>query len=94
MRPAEARHCRACNACILELDHHCPWIGKCVGKYTLTAFWVFFSALIVHLWIVGAVTAVYATSLREDVFGQFTRMALLTLRRLYTEEVPVQNPEN
>ena len=81
MRPTDARHCRRCNACILDLDHHCPWIGKCVGRYTIMAFWVFFSALVVHTWVVGAVTAVYVVSLREDAFGQFVRVAIAMLSK-------------
>ena len=26
------KHCYICNSCIEEFDHHCIWIGKCVGK--------------------------------------------------------------
>ena len=26
------KHCFSCNICILGYDHHCVWIGKCVGK--------------------------------------------------------------
>lgn len=26
------RHCDICNVCVEGYDHHCLWIGKCVGK--------------------------------------------------------------
>ena len=32
-------HCTLCNVCITKLDHHCVWVGKCVGKYNLCAFY-------------------------------------------------------
>eukprot|EP01039_Chlorochromonas_danica_P006088 gene6088-6705_t len=25
-------HCRLCGYCIEGLDHHCPWMGQCIGK--------------------------------------------------------------
>ncbi|KAI0791040.1 zf-DHHC-domain-containing protein [Abortiporus biennis] len=31
LKPYRAHHCRACGTCILKYDHHCPWIGQCVG---------------------------------------------------------------
>ena len=45
IRAPRTSHCYDCNACVLELDHHCPWMGKCVGKYNLCYFYAFLWAI-------------------------------------------------
>ena len=42
-------HCSICNVCVMELDHHCPWTGKCIGKYNLYTFYVFVVGIFVFL---------------------------------------------
>ena len=27
-----SRHCYDCNVCIRNHDHHCPWMGQCIGE--------------------------------------------------------------
>lgn len=46
IQPLRARHCSICNACIAMFDHHCPFIGTCIGeKNRMFFFWfVFFQA--------------------------------------------------
>ena len=37
-KPLRAVHCRACNRCVLGLDHHCLWLGVCIGQSNYTQF--------------------------------------------------------
>ena len=35
----KVEHCKMCNVCIEKLDHHCVWVGKCVGKNNIISFY-------------------------------------------------------
>ena len=42
-KPIRAHHCLLCQECVMNMDHHCPWINNCVGfnnhRYFLLFIW-------------------------------------------------------
>lgn len=81
-RPPRTTHCSMCNVCVERFDHHCPWIGNCIGKRNYRWFFLFISCLaitIVFVLIQSIVAATHINSMNKIYFGMSIGLILLCL---------------
>ena len=67
LRPVGTRHCAECDVCIVGLDHHCPYMGKCVAKNNMCAFKAY-NAFIMILGLYLAVVSVLGTRIGSRAY--------------------------
>ncbi|XP_062219865.1 protein S-acyltransferase 10-like [Phragmites australis] len=64
IQPPRTRHCHDCDKCVLQFDHHCIWLGTCIGKKNHCRFWWYiFEETVLCIWTV----ALYIESLRLSI---------------------------
>ncbi|KAG5637705.1 hypothetical protein H0H81_003561 [Sphagnurus paluster] len=85
VKPYRTHHCRTCGTCVLKYDHHCPWIGQCVGARNQKFFLNFTTAASAYTIYVCAALIVFtvraATSPRGDLDPQ--RIIIIALAAVF-----------
>ena len=52
-----SKHCKKCNKCIENFDHHCNWLNNCIGKYNYTFFYSLLLILILNFFFISIICA-------------------------------------
>lgn len=51
-QPYRTKHCRRCEACVAKYDHHCYFIGTCIGEQNLGRFYLMLLVInITYFWL-------------------------------------------
>lgn len=48
LKKYKVTHCDICDICVIGYDHHCPWSGKCIGKYNIWFFCLFIFSFFIY----------------------------------------------
>jgi len=48
VQPYRCKHCKVCDKCVTTFDHHCLWMGTCIGEKNKKIFYVYILSQFIH----------------------------------------------
>jgi len=73
-RPPRSKHCQQCDTCVLRMDHHCTWLGNCIGLNNYRYFVCLICSGAIFLFMLLTTTVRVFVKTRYQQFGDHANL--------------------
>ena len=78
-KPPRTSHCSKCNNCVQKFDHHCLWLGTCVGQRNYKFFYLLILCLMINAiydFIICVYLLIHEIKKQKDVNATFLKLII------------------